>query len=330
MKAAVVESPSSLHIKDVPEPTCAPDEVILKVNYSSICNATDVHIWQGTFPIDVCPPYPHILGHECSGSIVEVGKEVEGWKIGDRVSYWVKMSGAFGQYNAVKVNKLAAVKLSDGFDEKVAPVMEVVGGTLRCIYNNGMQIGDVVVIFGQGPTGLMLMQESKLFGASVVASVDVFDFRLNKSKELGADYVFNLTGKDQEAAFQEIRNTLGPVDFVIDAMGNHRWKNGNSIDLGLSLLKCGGIYQIFGHPTEDQPINIRRVSNENITVRGFEPGMEVSRNLIRFGAGLVSAGKLRVKEMITHTFPLEELEQGLKMCRDRHNEAIKVVIAVGA
>jgi threonine dehydrogenase-like Zn-dependent dehydrogenase len=113
-------------------------------------------------------------------------------------------------------------------------------------------------------------------------------------------------------------------------MGNHRWKNGNAIDLGLSLLKRGGIYEIFGHPTEDQPLNTRRLSNENIIMRGFEPGYDVSRRLIRFGEKLVSSGKLKVKGMITHSFPLDELEQGLKMCRDHHNEAIKVVVAIGA
>jgi len=85
MKAAWLERPHSLQITDVPDPTCAPDEVILNVKRSSICNATDVHIWEGTFPKDVCPAYPHVLGHECSGEIVEVGKEVDGWKIGDRV-----------------------------------------------------------------------------------------------------------------------------------------------------------------------------------------------------------------------------------------------------
>ncbi len=330
MKAAVIESPGVLRIKkDVPEPTCAHDEAILKVHYSSICNATDVHIWQGKFPPDVCPPYPHILGHECSGTIVDLGKDVEGWKTGDRVSFWVKMTGAFAEYNAVKVNRLAAVKLSNGFDDQVAPVMEIVCGTLRCVYNNGMQIGDVVVVFGQGPTGLMLMQESKLFGAAVIAAVDVFDFRLQKSKEFGADYVFNLAGKNQETAYEEMKKVLGPVDFVLDAMGNHRWKNGNSIDLGLSLLKRGGIYEIFGHPTEDQSLNTRRLSNENITMRGFEPGYDTSRRLIRFGEKLVSSGRLKVKEMITHVFPLDELEQGLKLCKDHHNETIKVVISIG-
>jgi 2-desacetyl-2-hydroxyethyl bacteriochlorophyllide A dehydrogenase len=330
LKAALLEKPHSLHITDVPDPTCGPDEVILKVLRASICNATDVHIWEGTFPKDVCPPYPHVLGHECAGQIVEVGKEIEGWKVGDRVGFWVKMTGAFGQFNAVKINKLAATRLSNAISDDEAPLMEIVGATMRCMHNSGMQLGDRVLVLGQGPTGLLLMQEAKLFGASFVAAVDVFDNRLNKSKELGADFTYNIQGKSQEEARTELIEGAGPIDFVIDAMGNHRWKRGNAVDLGLSFLKRGSTYLIFGHATEDQLVNTRWVSNENITFRGFEPGWEVSRKVLRYGAQLVASGRLKLKDLITHRLPLRELETGLIHCRDHHDRTIKVVIDVNA
>jgi len=330
MKAAFLEAPQKLHITDVPDPKCADDEVILKVFRSSICNATDVHIWGGSFPKDVCPPYPHILGHECAGEIVEIGKEVKGWQIGDRVGFWVKMTGAFGQYNAVKINKLAATKLSDTISDDEAPLMEIVGATMRCMYNCGMQLGDRVIVFGQGPTGLLLMQEAKMFGASFVASVDIFQNRLTASKRLGADFTYNIRGKTQEQARQEILDGAGPIDFVIDAMGNHRWKEGNAINLGLSFLKRGSTYLIFGHATQDQPVNTRWISNENITFRGFEPGWDVSRKAIRFGEQLVAERRLNIKDLITDKFPLRDLEKGLIACRDHHDRTIKVVIDVNA
>jgi 2-desacetyl-2-hydroxyethyl bacteriochlorophyllide A dehydrogenase len=326
MKAALIESPKRLTITELPDPACAPDEVLLRVFRSSICNATDVHIWEGTFPRDACPPYPHVLGHECAGEIVEIGKDIKGWEVGDRVAYWVKMTGAFGQYNAVKINKLAATKLGSGITDDEAPVMEIVGGTLRCMYNNGMQIGDRVLIFGLGPTGLLLLQETKLFGADFVAAFDIFPNRLAKAVQYGADLAYNLSGKTQEEAYAELRETVGKVDFIIDAMGNHRWKGGNAINLGLSLLRRGGIYQIWGHPTEDQPVNTRWVSNENYTMRGFEPGWDISRKMIQFGEKLVAAGKIDVKGLITHRLPLAELQKGLILCRDHMDEAIKVVI----
>lgn len=330
MKAALIERPHELRITTVPDPTCEPDEVVLRVFRSSICNATDVHIWEGKFPTDVCPPYPHVLGHECAGEIVEIGRDIKGWEISDRVSFWVKMTGAFGQYNAVKIDRVAATKLSNAISDDEAPILEVVGGTLRCMYNNGMQIGDRVLVLGQGPTGLLLMQEANLFGASFVATVDVYDYRLTKSVELGSDFAYNVRGKAEEEARKELRESIGQVDFVIDAMGNHRWRDGNAINLGLSLLRRGGIYQIFGHATEDQLVNTRWISNENYTMRGFEPGWEISRRLIRFGEQLVAGGRLNIKSLITHKLPLSKLDEGLVLCRDHHESTIKVVIDVNA
>jgi len=259
-----------------------------------------------------------------------VGKEVEGWRIGERVGYWVKMTGAFGQYNAVKINKLAAARLSPGISDDEAPLMEVVAATMRCMYDSGMRLGDRVIVFGQGPTGLLLMQEAKLFGAAFVTAVDVFDSRLAKARELGADFTYNIRGKTQEVARSEILDGAGSIDFVIDAMGNHRWKGGNAINLGLSFLKRGSTYLIFGHATQDQPVNTRWISNENITFRGFEPGWDVSRKVIRFGEQLVASGRLKVKSLITHKLPLSELETGLINCRDHHDSTIKVVIDVNA
>lgn len=330
MRAALIEGPHKLSIGDLPDPPCAPDEVVLKVRRSSICNATDVHIWEGTFPKDACPPYPHILGHECSGEIVEIGKDVTGWNIGDRVGYWVKMTGAFGQYNAVRINNLAATRLSDSITDDEAPIMEIVGGTLRCMYDSGMKIADRVLVFGQGPTGLLLMQEARLFGAEIVGAVDVFENRLSKSTEFGADFTVNLTGKTQAQAHQELMDYIGKADFIIDAMGNHRWQEGNAINLGLSMLRRGGIYQLWGHPTQDQSMNTRWVSNENYTVKGFEPGWEISRKLIMFGERLVASGRINLKSLITHRLPLDRLEEGLVLCRDHLDRTLKVVIDVNA
>jgi len=209
-------------------------------------------------------------------------------------------------------------------------VMEIVGGALRCMYNNGMQLGDVVVVLGQGPTGLVLMQLAKLFGASIVCAIDVFEGRLEKSRELGADITYNVQGKSQDQAREELREKLGNVDFIVDAMGNHRWKEGNAINLGLSLLRRGGTYQIWGHPTTDQMVNTRWISNENYIFRGFEPGRDVSEKLIRYGVKLVASGRLNIKALITHKLPLNKLEEGLKLCRDHLEKTIKVLVDVNA
>ncbi|MDZ7260527.1 MAG: zinc-binding dehydrogenase [candidate division KSB1 bacterium] len=329
MKAAVIHGPHQLSVETVPDPECGPDEVILKVHRSSICNATDVHIWEGKFPPDVCPPYPHILGHECCGEIVEVGQELRTeFQVGDRFGFWCKMTGAFGEYNAIKPHKLAVTKLSENVSYDEGSLLEIVAGTLRCVYDSGLRVGDNVLVLGQGPTGIVLSQLARLAGASKVSAVDLYENRLAKSKELGIDFVYNLTGKVFDKALQELRNKIGVLDFVIDAMGNHRWKGGNTINLALTLLRPHGRYVVFGHPTEDPPVNMRLLSNNDIIMRGFEPGWEKSRELIRFANQLISTGRVRVKELITHHFTLHDLEKGLIQCRDHPDKTIKVIIDV--
>jgi 2-desacetyl-2-hydroxyethyl bacteriochlorophyllide A dehydrogenase len=329
MIAAVIHGPHKLKIEEVAEPACGRDEIKLKVHRSSICNATDVHIWEGKFPADVCPPYPHILGHECCGEVVEIGEDLlNGYQIGDRLGFWCKMTGAFGEYNIIKPRNIAVTKLSDNVSYDEGSILEIVGGTLRCIYDSGLRVGDNVLVLGQGPTGLILSQIAKHAGASTVSAVDLFENRLAKSSELGTDFIYNLSNKTYDQALQYLKNEIGPLDMVIDAMGNHRWEKGNTINLALNLLKRHGRYVVFGHPTQDQFVNMRILSNNDIIMRGFEPGWEKSRDLIQFADQLLSTGQIRVKEIISHHFPLEDLQKGLILCRDSLEKTIKVVIDV--
>jgi 2-desacetyl-2-hydroxyethyl bacteriochlorophyllide A dehydrogenase len=329
MKAAVIHGPHQLSVETVPDPVCGPDEILLKIHRSSICNATDVHIWEGKFPSDVCPPYPHILGHEDSGEIIEIGEELRNeYKIGDRIAFWCKMTGAFSEYNAIKPHNLAVTKLSDNVSYEEGSILEIVGGTLRCIYDSGLRIGDRVIVLGQGPTGLILAQMAKLAGAAFVSTVDLFDNRLNKSKELGADFVYNLNNKKFDQVLENLKDEIGVVDFVIDAMGNHRWKGGNTINLALNLIKRHGRYVIFGHPTLDPQVNMRLISNNDIIMRGFEPGWEKSSDLIKFADELVSNGRIKIKEIISHHISLDDVEEGLILCRDHLDKTIKVIIDV--
>lgn len=328
MKAAVLHAPKQLSIETVPDPKCDDDEVLLKVHRSAICNSTDTHIWQGTFHPAATPSYPHILGHESCGEVIEVGKNFRNeYRIGDKVAYWVKMTGAFAEYNTIKPNKLGVCKLDQkiGYDE--GAVLELVLGTLRLIYDSGLHIGDKVLLLGLGPAGQLLAQESRIAGASEIYCLDLYENRLSQAKKLGADYIFNLAGKQHNDVLDVLKRELGEIDIVIDAMGNNRWKNGNSVNLALTLLKRHGRYIIFGHRRSDV-IDTYLVSNEDIIMRGFEPGLDQTKKLADFAVNMISSGRIKVRELITHHFPLHELERGLLKCRDDLHETIKVVIDI--
>lgn len=328
MKAAVLYAPKKLSIETVPEPEYTDNEVLLKVHRSAICNSTDTHIWQGNFPPAATPAYPHILGHESCGEVVEVGKNLQNrYKVGDKLAYWVKMTGAFAEYNTINPDTLGVCKLNQKISCDEGAMLELVLGTLRLIYDSGLHIGDKVLLLGQGPAGQFLAQEARIAGASKIYCLDLYDNRCAKSKELGADYVFNLADKNYDNALDILKQEIGEIDIVIDAMGNNQWKTGNSINLALNLLKRHGRYIIFGHRNSDN-INTYLVSNEDIVMRGFEPGLEVTKKLADFAVDLISERRIKIKELITHHLPLDKLEEGLKLCMNHLDKTIKVVIDV--
>jgi 2-desacetyl-2-hydroxyethyl bacteriochlorophyllide A dehydrogenase len=329
MKAAIIYGPMNLKVEEVPDPACNDDELLIKVHRASICNSTDTHIWDGTFPAEARPPYPHILGHENSGEIVKVGKNLKHeYKVGDRLAWWVKMSGAFAEYNVIAPKSLAVAKIDDNLTYDEGTLLEIVGGVLRCLYDGGLRIGEKVLVLGQGPTGLLFTQLLRLVGASRIYTLDLFENRLKLSSKYGANFIYNLSNKTHSEAFKDLQSKLGQIDAVVDTMGNNLWKDGNTRNLAVFLLKRHGRYIAWGHPTEDAQINIRRISNEDIVLRGFEPGMQKSNDLIKFGAELIANKRLNVSDMITHHFPLDEVEEGLKLCKAHHGEVIKVVLDV--
>jgi len=329
MKAAIIYGPMNLKVEKIPDPEYNDDELLIKVHRASICNSTDTYIWDGTFPVEARPPYPHILGHENSGEVIKVGKNLKGeYKVGDRLAWWVKMSGAFAEYNVIAPRSLAVAKIGDNLTYEEGSILEIVGGVLRCLYDGGLRIGEKVLVLGQGPTGLLFTQLLRLVGVSRIYTLDLFDNRLKLSAKYGADFTYNLSKKKHSEAFKDLQSKLGQIDAVVDTMGNNLWKDGNTRNLAVFLLKRHGRYIAWGHPTEDAQINIRRISNEDIVLRGFEPGMPKSNDLIKFGAELIATKRLNISDMITHHFPLDEVEKGLKLCKAHHGEVIKVVLDI--
>jgi threonine dehydrogenase-like Zn-dependent dehydrogenase len=161
-----------------------------------------------------------------------------------------------------------------------------------------------------------------------VYTLDLFDNRLELSKKYGSDYSYNLTNKNYTEALNELKEKFGQIDVVIDTIGMDLWKAGNVRNLALYLLKRHGLYIAWGHPTEDAMIDIRRISNEDIILRGFEPGIPKSNDLIKFGEELLSSQRINVTDMITNHITLEEVEKGLNLCKNDHDKVIKIVIDI--
>jgi 2-desacetyl-2-hydroxyethyl bacteriochlorophyllide A dehydrogenase len=222
-------------VERVPDPTCAPDEVIVQVAVCGICG-TDVHIYRNEYMSD----FPLIPGHEFSGRVVEVGREVRDVAIGERVAVdpnlycgrcdfcrneqanhcanWqgvgVTRSGGFAQFVAAPAR--ACYRLPDNLSDNQAAFIEPLSCVVHALKRIRIWPGSSTLVFGSGPMGLLLLQALRHSGASHVAMVDMQPDRLALAQRLGAAATI-IAGAEQD---EQLRGLApGGFDVVVDATG---------------------------------------------------------------------------------------------------------------
>src|SRR5512139_3126154 len=257
MQAVVFTAPETAVIEQVPDPVCKPDEVVVQVGATGICG-TDLHIYRNEYMSD----FPVIPGHEFGGVIVEVGKDVTDFQVGERVSIdpnlycghcyfcrneqsnhclnWegvgITRPGSFAEYVAAPAR--AAYRLPESLTDAQAAFIEPVSCVVHAMKRLRVWPADEVLILGAGPMGLLLVQVMRHNGASQVAVVEKQPDRLALARKLGATATIE-AGPDQAQALKE----LAPYGFaiVIDATGVPA-----VIEQAFNYLKPRGQYLQFG------------------------------------------------------------------------------------
>lgn len=235
MKAVLFPAPESIRIERVPDPTCAPDEVVVQVSRCGICG-TDVHIYRNEYMSN----FPVIPGHEFGGVIVEVGKAVTDFQVGDRVAVdpnlycghcdmcrnemanhclnWqgigITRPGGFAEFVAAPAR--ACYHLPASLSDAQVAFIEPLACVVHAMKRIRILPADPVLILGAGPMGLLLVQALRRMGASHVAVVEKQAPRLELAQRMGASLAV-APGADQD----EQLKALAPRGFgvVIDATG---------------------------------------------------------------------------------------------------------------
>jgi D-arabinose 1-dehydrogenase-like Zn-dependent alcohol dehydrogenase len=328
MKAAVMEGVRQpLVVREVDDPTPAPNGVVLRVEANGVCRS-DWHLWMGDWSwFGLAVPLPHVLGHEFCGVVEEVGPDVTRWRTGDRVLVPFSMGEGTcewcrtGHHNVCDTMltpgvvswggyaRRAAVPFADvNLVEIPAAVPFVEAASMGCRYMTSFHgvvdqakvaAGEWVAVHGCGGVGLSTVQIATALGANVIA-VDVSAEKLAFAKELGAVATVDASRGDPASAILEL--TRGGAHVSVDALGIAATCR-NSVD---SLRKRGRHLQIGLTSAAEQgevalPIDL--IVLKEVTVVGTL-GMQASR----FPAMLqmVESGKLRPGKLVHRTVPLEE------------------------
>lgn len=334
MRAAVVQRPGLLEIKEVPEPELCADEILLRVRAASICNATDNHILWGEFS-GSHDRYPQILGHEVCGEVVAKGDDVDHVAVGERlVSY--TPHGAFCDYTKISARS-AFARVPAAVSDAVACLGEMFHGSLiGTVAPSGAVAGETVVIIGAGPLGLVTLQGLKAFADVRVGVIDRLSTRLDLATRLGADLVWNNSTLSVRDAIAEVLASLSDApDLVCVCTAADLSADQGLYDFAVQLARPGG--RVTGLNVEMKGLS-HRVQVLDLFWRRIlmarhlrpevldERGGMAEHEIFQWGLDLVAAGEVDLGALITHRIGLEDVAEGLRLCRDEPASTLKVVV----
>lgn len=342
MLAAVLYGPGKLEVTNYPDPEIGQGEILVKVKAASICG-TDLRIIAGKKTRGV--RYPSIIGHEFSGVVAVVGKEVKDYKLGDRVAIapiipcrncfyclsglenicinrkaiGYEFDGGFAEYVLIPAIALASGNVFQ-FNSKISFKEAALLEQLSCCLNGqrkvGVGLGDTVLVIGAGPIGLMHVMLAKVKGARKIVVSEPNEKRRLLALELGADIVID----PRTETLNEVsrRETEMGFDVAIMAIGISTIVN----DV-LKVVRKGGKISLFaGFPEGETSIIDSNIIHYNeIVVTGASAS---TRQDFIQSMSLLDSDKIRLKHLISHSFILKNMTDALEAARLA--EGLKIVI----
>lgn len=310
---------------DHPKPELGHNDVLIKIKKTAICG-TDMHIYHWDEWAQNTIPVPMTVGHEYVGVIEEIGQEVKGLEIGDRVSgeghitcgfcrncragrrhlcrnttgVGVNRPGAFGEYLVIPAEN--AYKIPDDISDEIASILDPFGNAAHTALSFDL-VGEDVLITGAGPIGIMAAAIAKHVGARHVVITDMNDYRLELAKKMGATRTVNVTKEKLEDVMSEIGMTEG-FDVGLEMSGAPP-----AFESMLNTMNHGGKVAMLGIPSSDMAIDWNQVIFKGLVIKGIY-GREMYETWYKMIA-MVQSG-LDISPIITHRFNIDKFEEGFE------------------
>lgn len=299
MKAAVYYEngpPGVLKYEDVPDPSCAPNGIVIRVEAVSIEGGDTLNRQGGALMSK-----PHIVGYQAAGEVVQIGADVKDFKLGDK-AVTTGFNGSHAELRAVAAR--TAWKIPKGCDVKLAAVVPVPFGTAHdCLFEFGhLKSGETVLVqAGASGVGVAAIQLAKRAGARVLATASSDD-RLERLKPLGLDNGINYKTEDVVKSVMKLTDNKG-VNLVVDSVGGSTLQ-GSILSLGYR----GRVSMVGAAGREPMRVDVGSLMGGNRSLSGVFLGAEIAtdrvHNMIQTLVDEVAQGKLKV--LIDKTFALSE------------------------
>lgn len=345
MRALVFLAPGEMEIQNVPDPVCPERGMVVKVEACGICGS-DIRTYRSGHP-RVTPPW--IIGHEVAGTVVEVGKGVRDFQVGDRVAvappvycgkcwycrrgiYYLCLNqrelaqawpGGFAEYMAIPEEALAfgsIHRIPDGLSFEEAAISEPASSCVNAHEIAGTSLEDTVVVIGAGPIGCFHVEIARARGARKVILVDVLRPRLELARRFAPDHLIqNVPGSKEYV--EEIRNLTSGFGASVVVVA---CPSGEAQQDAIAMAAKGGRVLFFGGLPKD---NSKVVFDSNLIhyhglhVIGATTFSPKHHEIV---LDMFAAGKIRAREYITHVLPLERFAEGFEVLS--RGEALKVVL----
>ena len=327
MKALVkAKAERGIWMEDIASPTVGHNDVLIKISRTAICG-TDIHIYQWDDWAKNTIPVPLAIGHEFSGEIVDLGIEVRGLEVGNRVSaeghitcgvcrncragrrhlcmntdgVGVSRAGAFAEF--LSVPAFNVFKLPDTISDDMASILDPLGNATHTALSFDL-VGEDVLITGAGPIGIMAVAIARYAGARHVVITDINDYRLDLAKKMGASRTVNVSRESLDETMNDLGMEEG-FDVGMEMSGNPQ-----AFRDMLRTMHHGGKIAILGIPPGETAIDWTEVIFKGLELKGVY-GREMFETWYKMSSMLQSG--LNIDPVITHHFDIDEFQPAFEL-----------------
>ncbi|MGB0935842.1 MAG: L-threonine 3-dehydrogenase [Colwellia sp.] len=324
MKSLVKLKPEpGIWMSDTEKPVVGHNDLLIKINKTAICG-TDMHIYHWDEWSQKTIPVPMVVGHEYAGEVVDMGQEVKGFAVGDRVSgeghitcgycrncrggrthlcrntvgVGVNRSGSFAEYLVIPAYN--AFKLPDEISDDLAAIFDPFGNAVHTALSFDL-VGEDVLITGAGPIGIMAAAVAKHVGARHVVITDINEYRLELARKMGATRAVNVSKENLNDVMKDLGMNEG-FDVGMEMSGVPM-----AFTSMLESMNNGGKIAMLGIPGNNMAIDWSQVIFKGLTIKGIY-GREMFETWYKM-ASLIQSG-LDLSPIITHHYKIDDFQQG--------------------